>query len=57
MNIPADQLQLRLQAAHFTLARLLEQPYLEHDAHVAISNADWFIQRALWLLDHKGAER
>ena len=57
MNLTPDQLKLRLQSAHLTLVRLLEQPYLDNDAHVAISNADWFIQRALWLLEHKAAER
>ncbi|MGH8725689.1 MAG: hypothetical protein ACREU1_12595 [Burkholderiales bacterium] len=43
MNLPPEQLKLRLDAAMATLKRLTDDIYLTEDTHLALCRAQWHI--------------
>lgn len=52
MNLPPDQLKLRLEAALRTLERITTEHTLSEDAHMALCRAEWHVRRALSDLEH-----
>lgn len=51
MNLPPDQLKLRLEAALRTLERITEALYVSEDAHVAVARAEWHLRHELAILE------
>lgn len=56
MKLPPDQLKIRLDAAIATLVRLTQPICLDLEAHVAVSEALWQLQRERALLDATNPE-
>lgn len=51
MNLPPEQLKLRLEAALRTLERITTEHALGEDAHVALCRAEWHLRANIAHLD------
>jgi len=53
MNLPPDQLRVRLDAGIATIKRLIDPPCLGLDAHTALSAALWHLTATRTMLDEQ----